>query len=81
MIAALMIILHMFYVRFGQCISKLQSQILTTKLTSLRLIHSILITHKYYTAHFNFDSELLIKQKSLIIKFIYILFLDEKIFI
>jgi len=37
MIAALMIILHMFYVRFGQCISKLQSQILTTKLTSLRL--------------------------------------------
>jgi len=63
-----MIILQPFHVRFGQCLLKLQSQSLTSKLTSLRLIPSILIRQKYYIAHFYFDNKLLIKQKSLIKK-------------
>jgi len=65
-----MIILQLFHVRFGQCLLKLQSQVFTTEHTPFRLIHSILIREKYYTTRFYFDNKLLIKQKSLIIKFI-----------
>jgi len=56
-------------------------QALTTELTPLRHIPSILIRQRYYTTHFYFDNKLLIKQKSLIRKTIYILLHDEKIFI
>jgi hypothetical protein len=66
-----MIILQLFLVRFGQCLLKLQSQSLTTKLTPLRIIPSILIRQKYYFAHFYYDNKLLIKQKTFIKKFSY----------
>jgi len=64
-----------------QRLLKLQSQVLTTKLTPFRLIPSILIRQKYYTTHFHFDNQLLLKQKSLSRKSNYILFHEEKIFI
>jgi len=76
-----MIILHSFHVRSRQCLSKLQSQTLTTELTPLRLSSSVLIRQKYHTTTFNIDKKLLIKHKSLINKFSYILFQDEKFFI
>jgi len=72
-----MIILQPLHERFEQCLLKLQSQVLSTELTSLKPIPSILIRQKYFTAHFHFANKLLIKQKSLIMKFSYILFHDE----
>jgi len=65
-----MIILQLFHVRFGQRRLKLQSQVFTTEQTPFRLIHSLLIRQKYYATRFHFDNKLLIKQKSLIRKFI-----------
>jgi len=65
-----MFILQLFHMRFEQCLLKLQSQVFTTKQTPLRLIPFIFISQKYYTTRFHFDNKLLIKQKSLIRKFI-----------
>ena len=56
-----MIILSPFYVRFEQCLLKLQSEALTSKLTPLRPIASILTRQRYIT-HFHFDNKLLIKK-------------------
>jgi hypothetical protein len=74
-----MIILQLFHVRFGQCLLKLQRQVFPTEQTPLRLISSILIRQKYYTTHFHFDNKLLIKQKSLIRKFIIFNFMTRRL--
>jgi len=73
-----MIILQLFHVRLGQCLLKLQSEVFTTEKTPLGLISSILIRQKYYTIHSHFDNKLLIKQKSLIRKFIVFNFLTRR---
>ena len=39
------------------------TQIFTIELTTLRLIHSVLIRQKYYTTRFHFENKLLIEQK------------------
>jgi len=53
-----MIILPLFYVKFEQCLLKLQSQALTSKLTPIASI----LTRQHYISHFHFDNKLLIKK-------------------
>jgi len=40
---------QLFHVRFGQCLLKLQSQVIITELTPIWLIHSFFIREKCYT--------------------------------